>query len=68
MCKEKELLHIDENVKTGRKRKASTIKARTKRKCSEETLNHTLVIKVYPNYKPSETIIEILDGIGKVCL
>jgi hypothetical protein len=64
MCKEKELLHIDENVKTGRKRKASATKARTKRKRSEETLNRTLVVKVYPNH-PQKQLLKRWMGLAR---
>ncbi|GET61641.1 hypothetical protein GLOIN_2v1770973 [Rhizophagus irregularis DAOM 181602=DAOM 197198] len=58
-CKEKELPYIDENVKTGevsRKMKASAIRARTKRKRSEVTLNRTLQVKVYPNHSQKQLL------------
>ncbi|CAB4434207.1 unnamed protein product [Rhizophagus irregularis] len=39
-----------------RKRKASAIRARTKRKRSEVTLNRTLQVKVYPNHSQKQLL------------
>ena len=44
--------------------KASATKARTKRKCSEETLNHTLVVKVYPNH-PQKQLLKRWMGLAR---
>ena len=64
MCKKKELLHINENVKTSRKRKANTTKVRTKQKRLEETFNHTLVVKVYPNH-PQKQLLNRWMGLAR---
>jgi hypothetical protein len=66
-CKEKELLYIDESIKTSeinKKRKVSATRARTKRQRLKETLNRTLLVKVYPNH-PQKQLLKRWMGLAR---
>lgn len=55
-CKEEEALFTDENARLGKKRKVRITSACNKRQHLETTLNHTLLIKVYPNHPQKQQL------------
>jgi hypothetical protein len=65
-CREDEPLAIDENARTGQKRKKipKATAARKKRQRSENTLNRTLNLKVYPNH-PQKQILKRWLGLAR---